>query len=453
MAAVRAAPKRQAATIGLGGDSRGAPGVGHKQLTAAQRIEAATSTRREVTITDTQAWDAEALFRKYDPERTQLLTRGALTELLKEIGLDLKLGASFPASSRLAFDSHSADAHFLTLAEFKQLYYKISSWYPTLLPRETSLNITIFSAKDLPSTDTNGKSDPFCTVMCVRTDSSGEIIERKNWSKSTTKVVEKTLNPWWGEDFTDKYGYEEGDDLFFLIWDWDKGSQSEVVGKVLLPSSEFHRPGGFMSWLPIHVLAGEVPKGATPSLKVRVAVRGMPTPPPRLHVTVHSCFNLPPADPNGKADPFCTFQIVGKPASKSQTKVCFKTLAPVWNETFSGKYRYEDGDDLIFEVRDYDGKNAKPELLGRCLLANAEFAKMGGFSGDVPLQDVYKGIVPPEHGGKAYKPLLKLTAFLLDMMPPPSDEPQAAAAPELDASQAEASGEGGSAPAPMPPPP
>ena len=32
---------------------------------------------------------------------------------------------------------------------------------------------------------------------------------------------------------------------------------------------------------------------------------------PALRVTVYSAKNLPPADVNGKADPYCTMQLVG----------------------------------------------------------------------------------------------------------------------------------------------
>lgn len=414
--------------MGATNDTKGATGAGGKQMTCAQRIEAATTTKAQVNITENQMWDAEALFRKYDTDRTQLLTRGALTDLLKEIGLDKKLGDSFPASSRLAFDAHSADHHFLALPEFKQLYHHISTWHPTLLPRAPTLSITLMGARDLPPSDTNGKADPFCTVVCCKTDASGKIVSEKKWSKATTKVVEKTLNPWWGEDHHDKYGYDEGDSLLFQVYDWDKGDKSELMCRAILPASEFHRPGGFNATVPLEVLLSDAPRGLKPVLKTKVCVRGMPEPEPRLRVTIHSAVGLPPADSNGKSDPFCSFQIVGKPFSKSVTKIINKSLEPVWNENFTGKFRYEDGDDLFFEVRDYDGKNAKPELLGRCALPNAEFAKMGGFHGDVPMFDVARGCIPSSDT-QGYKPTLKLTAFLTDMMPPFSGE----AAPEASA--------------------
>jgi len=424
---------------------KGGTGLSLKQQTCAQRIEAATVQKTQVVLTEMQSWDAEALFRKYDYEKTQLLSRGALTDLLCEIGLDEKLGSSFSATARLAFDSHSADAHFLALAEFKQLYHHISTWHPGLLPRETSLSITILGARDLPSTDANGKSDPFCTVQCCRQDASGKV-ELKPWSKSQTKVVEKTLTPWWGEDFTDKYGYEEGDHLVFHVYDWDKGEKSELICKAILPVAEFHRPGGFHSNLPLTLCVTDIPKGLAPVLYLRVVVNGLPVPPPRLQVHIRGAVQLPPPDMTGKADLSCMFQIVGKPYSKSTTKVCMKTLEPVWNEHFDGKYRYEDGDELIFEVRYHDGKNSKPELLGRCVLPPHEFAKMGGFSGAVPLTDVIRPAMPAE-GGRGYAPALNLTAYLTDMMPAetPATTPSAAGPAGGDTPANAAAGEVGAA--------
>lgn len=408
MAGVRPAPRRQGANADASAEK-----VAVKTLTCAQRIEEQLNRtsqivkRREVFISETKSLDAAALFRKYDSEETQLLSRGALTELLKEIGLDKAMGESFSASAQLAFDAHSADSHFLSLSEFKQLYYQIQERKPTLLPRATRLNITIICAKGLPPADTNGKADPFCIVY----------VKDKLWSRSSTQIKEKTLDPSWCEDFNDKYGYEDGDCLVFEIHDFDKGSKSELLCKAFLPSSEFHRAGGFDGNLPLEGAA----KGYSPVLKLRVTVAGFPVPPPRLRVKIHSCKGLPPADPNGKSDPFCSVMLVGKPFSRSSTKVVTKSLDPVWEEEFSGKYRYEDGDNLIFDVRDYDGKNAKPELLGKVILENSRFHKKGGFVGEVQLADVPKGIRPPDNGAKLYTPMLKISVFIRDF--DPEDEP------------------------------
>merc|ERR1719240_2454194 len=162
---------------------------GGKGLSCAQRIEQATVHRTQVSMTELMVQDAEALFAAHDSEGTALLSRGALTELLREVGLETKMGDAFSATARLAFDAHSADSHFLSLPEFKQLYYVVNQRYPALLPRKPFLRIHVYSASGLPPADFNGKSDPF-----VITQLSG-----KPQSKSQTTVVEKTLDPVWGK--------------------------------------------------------------------------------------------------------------------------------------------------------------------------------------------------------------------------------------------------------------
>jgi len=116
--------------------------------------------------------------------------------------------------------------------------------------------------------------------------------------------------------------------------------------------------------------------------------------------------------------------LVGKPYSKSKTKIKPKTLEPEWNEEFDDKYRYEEGDDIIFEVFDYD-KGGKCDLLGRVLLPGSEFHRPGGFDGALTLTDTEK----------KYEPKLQIQVYLREMppvensatTPPASATPQSAA--------------------------
>lgn len=400
------------------------PAATNKQQTSVQRIEAATVKKwtTQVRFSEKESLDAEALFNKFDVEGTGLLSRGALIFLLREIGLEKVMGDQFSASARLAFDAHSADSHFLSLPEFKQMYYLISSKHPELLPRSTRLTITILSAKGLPPADPNGKSDPYCICQVVG----------KPASKSQTRHIDKTLDPWWGEEFDDKYGYDDGDPLLFEVWDYERASGGELLCRTTLASSEFHRPGGFDGKLK---LSDACPKGYSPTLKVKVEVQGMPPAPPNLRIQMLSAKGLPPADLNGKADPYCLFEITGKPYSKYQTKRQNKTLEPVWNEECDDKYRYEEGDDLLFSVYDWDkgtkGGNDKAELLGKAVLKNSEFHKPGGFSGDLPLTEVLL---------KGYNPTISLKVTVLALEEPP---PVAAAPAPTGSKEGALEGDGG----------
>eukprot|EP00971_Amphidinium_carterae_P149522 2964617-Amphidinium_carterae.1 len=64
--------------------------------------------------------------------------------------------------------------------------------HPELLPRQPNLKISILGARGLPPADTNGKSDPYCAFS----------VQGKPRSQGRTRHVDKTLDPWWGEEST-----------------------------------------------------------------------------------------------------------------------------------------------------------------------------------------------------------------------------------------------------------
>lgn len=241
--------------------------VNAKPSSCAQRIEAATTVKPpRVVLTERQSHDAEELFGDCDSEGTALLSRGQLTELLREIGLEEALKEAFKPSSRIAFDAHSADSHFLSLQEFKRLYCLIMKWCPTLLPRKPFLRVTIVKARNLPAADVNGKSDPLCIWQ----------IAGRSRSKSRTRHIDKELNPVWNEEFDDKYTYKVGDNLEFTVYDYDpptggkadKPEDGDLLGRASLASHEFHTPGGFDGEVRLSAECGT--KGPPAFLKIRV---------------------------------------------------------------------------------------------------------------------------------------------------------------------------------------
>ena len=76
-------------------------------------------------------------------------------------------------------------------------------------------------------------------------------------------------------------------------------------------------------------------------MRLRIQVTCFPEPPPRMTILVRHAEGLPPADANGKSDPFCSVQLVGKQFSRSTTAIKSKTLDPVWNENLTDKHRYD----------------------------------------------------------------------------------------------------------------
>jgi len=328
-----------------------------------------------------QVRDAEALF---EQERTSnLLTRGEFTEVLRLIGLEKKLGSSFDATAQLAFDAHSADQHFLALPEFKQLYFRLAKQHPELLPRTSALAITIMGTKGLHHMDLNLRiPEAFCAVQ----------VSGKPLTRSQTGV-ERNAEPCWGSELDDSYGYEPGDSLLFEVFDCERIARPKLLGRATLPSEEFHRAGGFDGLLPL--LDGR-DKQTNAALKVRVVVSALPAAPPNLKISILGANDLPPADANGLADPYCCAQLADKPYSKVQTKRLSKTVEPIWNEDFDDKYRYEEGDSIVFEVFDHD-KGGKNEMLGRATLSGDKFHRRGGFDGQLDLVDGPRGFCPKLH--------------------------------------------------------
>jgi len=225
-------------------------------------------------------------------------------------------------------------------------------------------------------------------------------------SLSQTKVHEKTLEPFWNFETDCRYTFQELDgldSLLFQMYDYDKGDdEHDLLCRVVIPGSEFYRIGGFDGRIDCTCAQG-MPKGFSPSLKAKVSVNGMREAPSALYIGVISAKGLPPADTNGLADPFCVLQLEGKPYTSSRTILKNKTLEPVWNGEFDDKYKYEEGDNITFEVFDFD-KGGKYELMASGTLSNEDFAD-GVFEGDLPMK-----VDDPDY--IRYKPTLQLKIVL-----------------------------------------
>jgi len=65
--------------------------------------------------------------------------------------------------------------------------------------------------------DSNGKSDPYCKVLC-------------NGTKSKTKTIKETLNPSWDHVIPIKYS-DNKVNLQIKIWDWDLIGFDDFLGE------------------------------------------------------------------------------------------------------------------------------------------------------------------------------------------------------------------------------
>lgn len=169
---------------------------------------------------------------------------------------------------------------------------------------------------------------------------------------------------------------------------WFKMSSLTEVFKGRSPSSPSTR-----SLPPVHVLplaseaaSSGIPAGTGPE-KVPEASHNS------LKVNLVAAKGLRKSDWMGMlpGDPYCVFEIVGKPSSRVETKAVMKTLDPLWNHEVEVPV-YAPGDSLLFTVWD---KNfiLKDRLLGKAALLPKDFNPCG-FQGRLWLSDAGDGVTP-----------------------------------------------------------
>merc|ERR1740121_1524012 len=85
----------------------------------------------------------------------------------------------------------------------------------------------------------------------------------------------------------------------------------------------------------------------------------------------------------GKSDPFCICESVGKHDFQIQTPIVNDSLDPMWN--YTRWVTYVVGDSLTFTIYDKD-VGTKDDLLGKASLPSEQFYP-GGFDGEIPLEE------------------------------------------------------------------
>lgn len=83
------------------------------------------------------------------------------------------------------------------------------------------LLVRVMEARNLPPSDSNGLSDPYVKLQLGK-------------QKHKTKVVKKSLNPCWGEEFTFKVE-DLHEELLISVLDEDKYFNDDFVGQLRLP--------------------------------------------------------------------------------------------------------------------------------------------------------------------------------------------------------------------------
>lgn len=96
------------------------------------------------------------------------------------------------------------------------------------VPSTSTLTVVILEAKNLKKMDSDGLSDPYVKVQLL--------LKKKHWKKKKTTVKKNTLIPYFNEAFNFEVKFEQikDVDLVISVWDHDKVTKNEEIGKLFL---------------------------------------------------------------------------------------------------------------------------------------------------------------------------------------------------------------------------
>ena len=214
------------------------------------------------------------------------------------------------------------------------------------------LNVWVVQARNLPSADPNGYSDPFCKVKCCS-------------ASKRTRIIRRTLNPRWdcSLSFGEKDYITSNDVLEVQVVDKDFGGDvmNDLLGTVDVPlwtivQKQKCPPTWYQLKSSKFAVAGEV------QLRIEYIKSAMAREREKqlkrlykgkvwlyeLQVTVCSARNLSVTDKKNRfVNPYCVVECEGK---EFKTTVNKKTLNPVWNQKF--KFRSAKARSRVGLVRD-----------------------------------------------------------------------------------------------------
>ncbi|XP_041519277.1 multiple C2 and transmembrane domain-containing protein 1 isoform X3 [Microtus oregoni] len=235
------------------------------------------------------------------------------------------------------------------------------------------VSITLIEGRDLKAMDSNGLSDPYVKF-------------RLGHQKYKSKIMPKTLNPQWREQF-DFHLYEErGGIIDITAWDRDSGKRDDFIGRCQVDLSSLSREQTHklelqleegeghlvllvtltasatvsISDLSVHSLEdqkerGEILKRYSP-LRIFNNIKDVGF----LQVKVIRAEGLMAADVTGKSDPFCVVELNN---DRLLTHTVYKNLSPEWNKVFT--FNIKDIHSVL-EVTVYDeDRDRSADFLGR----------------------------------------------------------------------------------------
>ncbi|KAM9302089.1 synaptotagmin-8 [Gastrophryne carolinensis] len=96
------------------------------------------------------------------------------------------------------------------------------------IPVTSKLVVVILEGRKLKRMDDDGFSDPYVKVQLA--------LNKKKWKRKKTGIKKHTLNPYFNEEFTFDVTLEQiqNVDLIISVWDHDKVTKNEQIGKIFL---------------------------------------------------------------------------------------------------------------------------------------------------------------------------------------------------------------------------
>uniref|UniRef100_A0A5F8GJ91 Multiple C2 and transmembrane domain-containing protein 1 n=1 Tax=Monodelphis domestica TaxID=13616 RepID=A0A5F8GJ91_MONDO len=235
------------------------------------------------------------------------------------------------------------------------------------------VSITLIEGRDLKAMDSNGLSDPYVKF-------------RLGHQKYKSKIMPKTLNPQWREQFDFHLYEEQGGIIDITAWDKDAGKRDDFIGRCQIDLSALSREQTHKLELQLEegeghlVLLVTLTASATVSIsdlsvnsledqKEREAILKRYSPMRMFHnvkdvgflqVKVIRAEGLMAADVTGKSDPFCVVELNN---DRLLTHTVYKNLNPEWNKVFT--FNIKDIHSVL-EVTVYDeDRDRSADFLGK----------------------------------------------------------------------------------------
>ncbi|XP_032061888.1 multiple C2 and transmembrane domain-containing protein 1 isoform X3 [Aythya fuligula] len=235
------------------------------------------------------------------------------------------------------------------------------------------VSVTLIEGRELKAMDANGLSDPYVKF-------------RLGHQKYKSKIVPKTLNPQWREQF-DFHLYEErGGIIDITVWDKDAGKKDDFIGRCQVDLSTLSKEQTHKLEMPLEEGEGYLVLLVTLTASAAVtisdlSVNSLEDPKEReeilkryspmrmfhnmkdvgfLQVKVIRAEALMAADVTGKSDPFCVVELNN---DRLLTHTIYKNLNPEWNKIFT--FNIKDIHSVL-EVTVYDeDRDRSADFLGK----------------------------------------------------------------------------------------